>query len=101
MDQAVEQASEKISQLPHEVRPGVWFEIFTGENNSVRRLKLSIIIMEEAQLVFVDRLGIKVLTKDAEEFAAELADHGSHIIAANSVFDHALSHVINSLAASS
>ena len=94
-----EQAREKVARLPADVRPGVWFEIFDGEERPIRRLKLSVIIMEEAKLVFVDRTGIKVLEKDAAIFTEELSNGQSRTIADHSLFDHALSQVINSLAA--
>jgi len=92
-------AREKIANLPHEVRPGVWFKVFNGEDSAVRRVKLSVIIMEEAKLIFVDRHGIKVIEKDAEDFTNELSDDTSQIIADHSAFDHALGMVINSLSA--
>ncbi|VAW64052.1 hypothetical protein MNBD_GAMMA08-1048 [hydrothermal vent metagenome] len=88
---------EKIAKLPTEVRPGVWFKVFTGENTAARRVKLSVIIMEEAKLIFVDRVGVKVTEKDAEQFTHELNSETSQIIADHSAFDHALGMVISSL----
>lgn len=99
-DQALAQAIQKVNRLPQEVRPGVWFEIFGGTDKPVRRLKLSVIIMEEARLVFIDRLGVKVIEKDAATFTDELASGLSKVIADHSVFDHALGQVINSISAS-
>ena len=90
-------ARQKIAKLPTEVRPGVWFEVYNGEDKAVRRTKLSVIIMEEAKLIFVDRVGVKVLEKDAEEFSKEIEDNKSQIISDHSAFDHALGLVINSL----
>jgi len=90
-------AREKIAHLPQEVRPGVWFKVFNGEDSAARRVKLSVIIMEEAKLIFVDRVGIKVIEKDAETFTEELAADTSQIIADHSAFDHALGMVISSL----
>ncbi|HEY9052389.1 MAG TPA: DUF1631 family protein [Gammaproteobacteria bacterium] len=98
-DLALAKARQKVDRLPYEVRPGVWFEIFIGANKPIRRLKLSVIIMEEARLVFIDRLGVKVIEKDAAVFAAELASKQSKVIADHSVFDHALGQVISSIAA--
>jgi hypothetical protein len=92
-------AAKKIESLPPAVKPGVWFEIYNGEGRSVRRLKLSVIIRETAQLVFVDRLGKKVIEKDAIEFAEEIANNQSRVLADHSIFDHALGQVISSLAA--
>ena len=97
VDIEAEQAEEKLSKLPDDIRPGVWFEIYTGEESAVRRLKLSVIIIEEARLIFVDRIGVKKMEKDADEFAAELESGKSTMIADHSVFDNALGNVINSL----
>ncbi|MDH5765487.1 MAG: DUF1631 domain-containing protein [Gammaproteobacteria bacterium] len=99
MDQKIAEAQTKINQLPESVKPGVWFEIYTSENHPVRRLKLSVIVQEDAKLVFVDRLGVKILEKDADDFATELDVGQSHILADHSIFDHALTNVISSLAA--
>ncbi len=92
-------ASKKIESLPPAVKPGVWFEIYNGKGHAVRRLKLSVIIRETAQLVFVDRLGKKIIEKDAIEFAEEIANNQSRVLADHSIFDHALGQVISSLAA--
>lgn len=94
-------AREKVANLPSEIRPGVWFKVFNGEDNAARRAKLSVIVMEEAKLVFVDRMGVKVIEKDAEEFLNEINTEQSSLIADHSAFDHALGMVINSLSAAS
>ncbi|MCW9014091.1 MAG: DUF1631 domain-containing protein [Gammaproteobacteria bacterium] len=99
MDIEAEIARDKIAQLPQNVRPGAWFEIYNGDDRAVRRLKLSVIIMEEAKLIFVDRLGVKVIEKDAAAFTEELENNKSNFIADHSAFDHALSRVITSLTA--
>lgn len=96
---AIAEAQKKIAQLPEIVKPGVWFEIFVADDKPVRRLKLSVIVQEDAKLVFVDRLGVKVMEKDAVEFATEIDIGQSHILADHSIFDHALTNVISSLAA--
>ena len=90
-------AKDQIAQLPDSVKQGVWFEIFNGEGQSVRRLKLSMVLLDKAKLVFVDRVGVKVLEKDAAEFNEELKNNKSRILADHSVFDHALGQVIASL----
>ncbi len=90
-------AFKKVSLLPDEVRPGVWFKVYNHENDTNRRAKLSVIITEEAKLIFVDRLGIKVIEKDAGIFNDELKQGISEIIADHSAFEHALTTVINSL----
>ncbi len=97
LQEQADKAREKITHLPSEVRPGVWFKVYNGENNVARRAKLSVIIMEEARLIFVDRIGVKIIEKDADIFSEELASETSQIISDHSAFDHALGLVINSL----
>jgi len=92
-------AGEKISRLPSDLHPGVWFEIFNGDDKPVRRLKLSVILTEVARLIFVDCHGIKVIEKDAGDFASELENEKSRFIADHSTFEHALGTVIHKLAA--
>ena len=92
-------AREKIARLPSDLHPGVWFEIFNGEDKPVRRLKLSVILTEVARLIFVDCHGVKVIEKDAGDFASELENEKSRFIADHSTFEHALGTVIHKLAA--
>jgi len=92
-------AKDKIAQLSSSTRPGVWYEIYNGEDKPVRRLKLSVILTDAAQLIFVNRKGLKVIEKDAAEFAHELDDKRSRLIADHSTFDQALGNVISALAA--
>jgi hypothetical protein len=92
-------AREKISKLPSDLHPGAWFEIFNGDDKPVRRLKLSIILTEVAKLIFVDCHGVKVIEKDAGDFARELKNKQSSFIADHSTFNHALVSVIHKLAA--
>lgn len=99
MELEIAESQEKLSRMPEAIKPGVWFEVYDGEDRPVRRLKLSVIIVEEARLVFVNRHGKKIMEKDVEEFTRELEDERSAPIADHSIFDHALSHVINCLAA--
>lgn len=91
-------AREKISRLPSNVHPGVWFEIFDGKDRPVRRLKLSVVFADAAQLVFVDRQGIKVIEKDVDDFLTELANNQSRFIADHSTFERALGSVIHTFA---
>jgi hypothetical protein len=92
-------ARDKISRLPSNLHPGVWFEIFNGEGKPVRRLKLSVVLTEVARLIFVDCRGVKVIEKDAGDFAHELENKLSKLIADHSTFEHALGTVIHKLAA--
>ncbi|MCW8955892.1 MAG: DUF1631 domain-containing protein [Gammaproteobacteria bacterium] len=99
MQEEADQNRKKLTLLPRYVKPGGWYEIFVADDSAKRRLKLSVIIMEEARLVFVDRLGVKVLDKDAEIFAEELEQGKSAFLADDSIFDNALTRVIGSLSA--
>ena len=98
VDERLLAAKQKIARLPTEVKPGVWFEVYDGNNRPIRRFKLSVIVTEDAHLVFVDRLGVKGIEKDADLFIAELRSGKSRMIADHSIFNHALSQVIQSLA---
>jgi len=98
---AKENASrEQVAMLPDEVKPNAWFEVYIGPDKPIRRLKLSIILTEEAQLIFVDHRGNKILEKSAEDFKKELAAELSKLIADRLIFEHALSQVITSISSS-
>jgi len=90
-------SKEQIAMLPKEVRIGAWFEVFNGSDHAIRRLKLSMIMFDDAKLVFVDRVGNRVLEKQATELLDELMTNKSRVIADHSIFNHALGKVINSL----
>jgi hypothetical protein len=98
IEEQVRIAREKISRLPTNLHPGVWFEVFNGENKPVRRLKLSVILTDVAKLIFVDRQGVKVIEKDADDFLHELNNKQSMLIADHSTFEHALGSVIHKFA---
>ncbi len=83
-------ARAKIEKLPDGVTPGGWFIVYNGEDKPVRRLKLAVILVQDATMVFVDHLGNVVIEKDAAKFADELDKGLSGIIMQHSVFDHAL-----------
>lgn len=97
-EKKAEISKQKFELLPKSVNINNWYEVFTGIDTAVRRLKLSVIIEEEAALIFVDRHGIKVMVKDAEDFSYELQCKQSRLINDHSVFDSALTQVIQSLA---
>ena len=65
-------ALEKIAKLPSNIKPGIWCELFIDEATPPRRLRLSVINMNNGALIFVNRHGIKKLEKDALEFSEEL-----------------------------
>jgi len=87
----------QIARLPTDVKQGVWFEIYNGEDKAPRRVKLSVVLFDEAKLIFVDRHGNKVIDKLANEFVEELNEGKSRIIADHSIFNAALGQVINSI----
>jgi len=97
-DENLRISKEHLAKLPKDVKVGAWFEIFNGTENIIRRLKLSLILFDEAKLVFVDRVGNKVLEKHATELLDELQTNRSRLLADHSIFNHALGHVITSLA---
>lgn len=81
---------DKIAKLPEGVAPGAWFIVYNGEDKPVRRLKLAVILVHDASMVFVDHLGNVVIEKEADIFAAEIEKGLSGMIMQHSVFDHAL-----------
>ncbi len=86
------------TRLPSNIMPGMWFQISTGEgNNSTRRCKLSVIIVEDEKLIFVTHSGEVVAEKSFEEFTQELDKNISKVIMGHSVFDYALNSVITKL----
>ena len=83
-------AKVKLADLPEGVTPGAWFIVYNGEDRPVRRLKLAVILVHDASMVFVDHLGNVVIEKDAGEFTEEIEKGLSGLIMQHSVFDHAL-----------
>lgn len=84
----VEQAPKQT--LPPNVMPGMWFKVNTGDESRARRCKLSVIVVEDSNLVFVNYAGEVVIEKSFDEFTEELNTDKSKIIMGHSVFDHAL-----------
>ncbi len=92
------ESAEPRSELPPNVMPGMWFQVFMGEDSAPRRCKLSVVIVEDSNLVFVNHAGEIVVEKSFEEFEQELQEEKSSVIMGHSVFDHALNSVITRLA---
>lgn len=90
-------AKEKIAALPEGIAPGTWFIVYNGEDKPVRRLKLAVILIQDATMVFVDHLGNVVIEKDAQEFTDEIEKGQSGMIMQHSVFDHALHSALESI----
>ncbi len=97
LEEKIKKSKDDLSKLPKDVKLGVWFKVYNGEEKAVRRLKLSIILFDEAKLIFVDRKGDKVLEKNAGEFFEELENNKSHILEDQSIFQNALIQVITGL----
>ena len=91
-----EDESPKL-QLPSNIVPGMWFQIYNGEDKAQRRCKLSVVILEDQKLVFVNYQGEIIIEKDLGEFLDEIADGKSKVIMGHSVFDYALSSVVHGL----
>ena len=85
--------------LKEKTHVGAWYKVFNGDDKPARRLKLSLIIDDNALCIFVDRRGNKVIEKAGALFAEELDNKKSTMIADHSTFDSALGNVINALAA--
>ncbi|MCW8923804.1 MAG: DUF1631 domain-containing protein [Gammaproteobacteria bacterium] len=95
-DQTDEEKPEKL-QLPTSIMPGMWFQVYTGEDKAQRRCKLSVVILEDQKLVFVNYQGEVVVEKNLGDFLEELTSEKSKVIMGHSVFDHALSHVVHGI----
>lgn len=79
-------ALNKIARLPSMVKPGIWCEIYIDDKTPPRRLRLAIINSQTGQLIFVNRHGIKILEKDADDFTRELLEARSRIYKHDSLF---------------
>jgi predicted transcriptional regulator len=68
-----------------------------GEDKTARRCKLSVIIIEDENMMFVNYKGALVAEKSFEEFNDEIANDKSKMIMGHSAFDHAFKAVIDRL----
>jgi hypothetical protein len=84
-------------QLPSNIMPGMWFQIYMGEDDPLRRGKLSVIIVQDSKLVFVNYQGGIIVEKSFEEFIDEIKQGKSKVIMGHSAFDHALNRVVTDL----
>jgi len=84
-------------EIPPNVMPGMWFQVYMGEDNIPRRCKLSVIIIEDANLMFVNHKGELVVEKSFDQFSEELTNKTSKMIMGHSAFDHAFKSVIDRL----
>lgn len=83
--------------LPSNIVPGMWFQVYNGEDKAQRRCKLSVVILEDQNLVFVNYHGEVIIEKNLGDFLGELNNGKSKVIMGHSIFDHALSSAVNHL----
>lgn len=84
-------------ELPPNVMPGMWFKVHVDDDSPARHCKLSVIIIEDSKLIFVNHDGVIICEKGFDEFSSELEHGKSKTIMGHSVFDHALNSVITHL----
>jgi hypothetical protein len=83
--------------IPHNIMPGMWFQLYMGEDRTPRRCKLSVILVEDANLMFVNHKGELVTEKSFDDFNDEIASNRTKIIMGHSAFENAFKTVINRL----
>ena len=93
----VEEEPGEKPKIPPNVMPGMWFQVYMGEDQIPRRCKLSVIILEDSNLMFVNHKGELIIEKSFDEFTKELASNKSKMIMGHSAFDNAFKSVINRL----
>ena len=89
-----------VEHLPESIVPGVWLEVYQGEDKAKRRLKFSKAIIETNHLVFSDRSGDYSLEIDLQSFLDDLSTGRSSLISESNRFDLALSSVISNIRSS-
>ncbi len=93
----IEEETTEKQDIPANVMPGMWFQVYMGEDKTARRCKLSVIIVEDANLMFVNHKGELVTEKSFDEFNDEVANETTKMIMGHSAFDHAFKAVIDRL----
>jgi len=83
--------------LPTSAVPGSWFQLYMGEDQIARRCKLSVVILEDSNMMFVNHRGELIIEKSFSDFETEMAENKTTVIMEHSVFDHALKSVITQL----
>jgi hypothetical protein len=73
--------------IPPNIMPGMWFQLFMGEGKAIRHCKLSVILVEDANLMFVNHRGELVIEKSFDEFNKEIANKISKVIMGHSIFE--------------
>jgi len=93
----IEEDTGDRPSIPPNVMPGMWFQVYMGEDHPPRRCKLSVILVEDANLMFVNHKGELLVEKSFDEFNEEVANDTTKMIMGHSAFDHAFKSVINRL----
>jgi hypothetical protein len=83
-------------QLVQALQPGTWLE-FALAGEAMTRAKLSWISPMSGRYLFVNRRGLKVADYAPHELAVLLADGHAHVLAANALFDRAMTAIVDKL----
>jgi len=86
-----------LDDLPKNIVPGAWLEIYQGEEKAKRRLKFSSADKKTASLLFTDRSGDYRLEIDVNTFMHDLNSGRSRLMVESNLFDVALSSVISNI----
>ena len=76
--------------------PGPWLEFSLTEDN-LTRAKLSWISPMSGRYLFVNRRGLKVADYSPQDLAILLADGQARVLAANALFDRAMTAIVDKL----
>ena len=93
----IEEINHDKQAIPPDIMPGMWFQVSMGDDHAVRRCKLSVILVEDANLMFVNHKGELVAEKSFDEFNSEIANETTKVIMGHSAFESAFKTVINRL----
>ncbi len=86
-----------LDNLPKNIVPGAWLEIYQGEEKAKRRLKFSNINKNTESLTFTDRSGDYRLEIDVNTFMHDLNSGRTRLMIESNRFDLALSSVISNI----
>jgi hypothetical protein len=98
-------AEEEVVELPPDspqwqqvqgLQPGTWLE-FSLPNEPMTRAKLSWISPMSGRYLFVNRRGLKVADYAPQELAVLFTDDQARVLAANALFDRAMSAIVGRL----
>ncbi len=78
------------------LQPGTWLEFSLTEDN-LTRAKLSWISPMSGRYLFVNRRGLKVADYSPQDLAILLADGQARVLAANALFDRAMTAIVGKL----